>query len=86
MEVRARRAGVAGMPDAGDHLAALHLLPLVKARRVGRQMRVIIGPFLVGRPFVDGDSAAALFNSFSTVPSAAAITGVPSAAMMSIAS
>src|SRR3954462_4888232 len=34
MEVRARCAGVAGMADLGDDLAALQLLAFVKPRRV----------------------------------------------------
>src|SRR4029077_14515707 len=34
VEVRARRAGIARMADAGDDLAALNLLPLGQARRV----------------------------------------------------
>ena len=87
MEVRPGGVGVAGMADAADQLPALHLLALGEARRIALQMRVIIDPAPVGRADVDGDPAAALRrNSFSTVPSAAASTGVPSGAMMSIAS
>src|SRR5437763_1063787 len=37
MEMRSGGARVSGMADASDDLAALHLLPFGKARRVGRK-------------------------------------------------
>ena len=80
MEVRASGAGVAGMADAADQLALLHGLALGEPGRVTLQMRVIIGPALVGRADIGRDAAAAPEKkSFSTFPSVAAITGVPSA-------
>src|SRR5690242_19373329 len=42
VEVRPRRACIARMPNPSDDLAALDLLALGKARRIGRQMRVIV--------------------------------------------
>src|SRR3954468_8897993 len=57
MQVRTGRASISGMPDLGNHLAALDLLPFMKARRVSRKVRIIISPFLVGGAFVDRHSA-----------------------------
>src|SRR5436309_13420788 len=34
VKMRSRSAGIAGMADAGDHLAALHLRPFGEARRI----------------------------------------------------
>src|SRR3954469_14956252 len=68
MEVRAGGAGIAGMADAGDHLATLDLLTLGEPRRVGRQVGVIINPFLVRRPLVDGDPAAHAVEQFFDGP------------------
>src|SRR5947209_3424169 len=59
MKVRAGGVRIAGMADASDDLAALHLLPLGEARRVSRQVRVVILPLLVGRALVDRNAAAA---------------------------
>ena len=87
MEMRPCRAGIAGAADVADRVAALHLLPFVQARRIAVKMGIIIDPAPVGRADIGGDAAAALLkNSFSTVPGAAATTGVPRGAMMSIAS
>src|SRR5205085_10059833 len=58
MKVRPSCAGIAGMPDPGDHLSALDLLPFGKARRVSGQVSVIIHPFLVRGAFVDGETTA----------------------------
>src|SRR5206468_10420271 len=52
MEVRPGRAGIAGMADAGDHLASLDLLPFGETRRIGRQVGVIIHPLLVRRSLI----------------------------------
>src|SRR6185369_7261840 len=64
MEVRAGRTRVAGMPDLSNYLAALQLLPFVQPRRVGREVRIIIDPLLVGRALVDGDPAAQAVEQF----------------------
>ena len=64
MEVRAGGIGVTGMADAGDDLAALDLLALVEAGLVGRQMRVIIDPVVVARPFVKRDCAKRIVEQF----------------------
>ena len=59
MKMRPSRARVAGVTDASDDLAALYLLPLVDARRISREVRVIILPLLVGRALVDRDAPSA---------------------------
>src|SRR3954451_12751620 len=58
MEVRTGRARIAGVTDAGDHLTAFHLLPLGEARRIGREVRVVILPLLVRRALVNRDAPA----------------------------
>src|SRR5206468_6456718 len=64
VQVRPGRARIPGMPDAGDHLAALHLLPFGKPGRIGRQVGVVIDPLLVRRSFVDRGPAAHAVEQF----------------------
>src|SRR3569623_2570227 len=58
VKVRVGSACVAGVAHPADHLPTLDLLPLVQAGRVGRQVRIVIEPLLVGRTLVDGGPAA----------------------------
>src|SRR5690348_13514191 len=44
VEMRTGRAGITSVADPCDDLAALHLLALCKARRIGREMRVVVLP------------------------------------------
>src|SRR6478735_4863041 len=60
MEVWAGGACIAGVPDAADHLASLHLLTFMQSGSVGREVGVIILPLRIRRALVDRDSAAAV--------------------------